>query len=224
MGFDVKTFNFIIDSGFQELWDHTPIPRYDTSSSGNPRPRRRSLDVNGALGLVLHYLNSTVVELSLQEVFGLIPSTVSRYITFSLKILLNILRRIPDSRIQWPRNQQQFQNYTNLITARHPRLHEAFATIDGLNLMVETANDMDVENATYNGWLSEHFISSVIVFAPDERTPDGFYLIADTAFPWGMASIEGRIVAPMKAGQTITGTQEQIEEKAVFDREVISYR
>jgi hypothetical protein len=57
-----------------------------------------------------------------------------------------------------------------------------------------------------------------------EHTPDGFYLIADTAFPRGTASIEGRIVAPMKTGQTFTGTQEQIEEKALFDHEVISYR
>jgi hypothetical protein len=56
-----------------------------------------------------------------------------------------------------------------------------------------------------------------------EHTLDGFYLIADTGFPWGTASIEGWIVAPMKAGQTITGTQEEIEEKAVFDCEVISY-
>ena len=48
--------------------------------------------------------------------------------------------------------------------------------------------------------------------------------MADTAFPRGTVSIEGRIAAPIKAGQTITGTQEQIEEKVLFDREVISYR
>ncbi|KAF8234626.1 hypothetical protein L208DRAFT_1393821, partial [Tricholoma matsutake] len=80
MGFDVETFNFMINSGFRELWDLTPIPRDDTSSSGNPWPGGRSLNVNGALGLVLHYLNLTATELSLQEIFGLIPSTVSWYI------------------------------------------------------------------------------------------------------------------------------------------------
>jgi hypothetical protein len=152
--------------GSVALWNLAPFPRDDTSSSGNAhaRPGRRSLNVNGALGLVLHYLNSTILELNLQE----IPPTVSRYIAFGLEILLNILRRIPDSRIQWPRTQQQFENYTNLIMARHPWLHGAFGIIDGLNLMVETADDIDVENATYNGWLFEHFISSVLVFAPDE--------------------------------------------------------
>ena len=31
----------------------------------------------------------------------------------------------------------------------------------------KAANNIDTENATYNGWLSEHFVSSVIIFAPD---------------------------------------------------------
>jgi hypothetical protein len=39
MGFDVETFNFILDSGFGELWNLMPIPRDDTNSSGNSQPR-----------------------------------------------------------------------------------------------------------------------------------------------------------------------------------------
>jgi hypothetical protein len=52
-------------------------------------------------------------------------------------------------------------------------------------------------------------------------TPDGFYLISDTAFPHGAADIDGRIVAPMKSGQKFKGTQAEIEEKYMFDREVV---
>ena len=52
MGFDVETFNFMINSGFREMWDLKPIPCDDTSSSGNPQPGGRSLAVNGALGFV----------------------------------------------------------------------------------------------------------------------------------------------------------------------------
>jgi hypothetical protein len=196
---------------------------------------------------------------------------VSRYITFGLNILLETLRQMPPAAIRWPRNLEEFQNYTNLIAARHQRLHGAFASIDGLNLMTKTSDDVDVENATYNGWLSAHFISSVIVFAPDgmmfgyqwysnvhcltdfigtiisvnfnapgswhdarvaypiyqqllDNTPDGFYLISDTAFPHGTADIDGRIVTPMKSGQVFTGTEAEIEEKDLFDHEVVSYR
>lgn len=144
----------------------TPITRAD-AGAGDPRPGGRSLDVHGALGLVLHYLNSTMLETSLQQLFGLIPATVSRYIIFGLDILLETLRQMPGAKIRWPETPQEFQAYNDVIVARHPRLHSAFATIDGLNLMTEASDDIDIENATYNAWLSAHFISSVLVFAPD---------------------------------------------------------
>ena len=131
-----------------------------------PHPGGRSLDSDGALGFVLHYLNSTMLESTLQQVFGLIPATVSCYVTFGLDILLEMLRQMHDAAIQWPQTLQEFQAYNELITAHHPWLHGAFASIDGLNLVTETSDDVDIENTTFNGWLSAHFISSVIVFAP----------------------------------------------------------
>ncbi|CAA7259158.1 unnamed protein product [Cyclocybe aegerita] len=250
MGFDVATFDFILKSGFVQTWLSTPIPRTDTSRSGDPRPGGRSLDPPGALGLVLHYLSSTMLDVSLQQIFALIPATVVRYLDFSLDILLEVLRRMPDARIKWPKGGPgggQFQEYNDLIIVRHPRLIGAFAAIDGLNLPVQTSEDEDIENATYNGWLSEHFVSSVLVFSPKgkninaivtsftdnilgeiidavvnapgswhdanvarpiferlrTRTPPGYYLIADTAFPCGTQSIAGRIRAPLKAGQAV---------------------
>ncbi|KAJ3731615.1 hypothetical protein DFJ43DRAFT_985514, partial [Lentinula guzmanii] len=45
MGFDVKTFRFILEGPghFAELWDNTPIPRDDVSSRGAPHIGGRSL-------------------------------------------------------------------------------------------------------------------------------------------------------------------------------------
>ena len=60
--FNVETFELIVQSGFAEHWYTRPIPRTDSSSHGEPRPGARSLDAWGALGLVLHYLNSTMLE------------------------------------------------------------------------------------------------------------------------------------------------------------------
>jgi hypothetical protein len=120
MGFDVDTLEYLIVSGFGRRWLAGSIPRADVDTSGNSRPGRRSLDAWGALGLVLHHLNSTMTEISLQQIFGLIPSTVSRYIRFSLKILLETLREIPEGKIKWPRTDRDFQEYNNLIIARHP--------------------------------------------------------------------------------------------------------
>ena len=166
MGFDVATFHAILNAGFDAAWIMTPIPRADNRGTGNTRPGARSLDAAGALGLLLHYLNSTMREISLQQIFALIPTTVSRYITFGLKIILDILRRMPDAAIQWPEHHDDFSAYNGMIVARHPRLTGAFGSVDGLNLACQTADDEEIENATYNGWLCEHFVSSVLVFSP----------------------------------------------------------
>jgi hypothetical protein len=48
---------------------------------------------------------------------------------------------------------------------QHPHLAGAFGTMDGLSLPVQTSQDQEIENATYNGWLSEHFVSCVLVYS-----------------------------------------------------------
>jgi hypothetical protein len=172
MGFDVSTFQSLLDAGFGRLWYATPLPRSDVSTDTFTRPTRRSLDAEGALGLVLHYLSSTMREISLQEIFALIPSTTSRYLNLGLQILRDVLRSMPDAQIRWPKHhedpeQSEFVKFNNLIRNRHPLLTGAFASIDGLNLPVQTSGDEEIENATYNGWKSSHFVSSVLVYAPD---------------------------------------------------------
>ncbi|KAF8214811.1 hypothetical protein K438DRAFT_1562472, partial [Mycena galopus ATCC 62051] len=180
MGFDVQSFDDILEAGFEGTWYATPIPRADTATTGNPDngldnlilfhgnpwPGARSLDAAGALGLALHWVNSTMREISLQQIFTLVPTTVSRYIQFSLDILLAVLRQIPDAHIQWPSGIDQFQEYNDLIIQHHPLLEGAFASIDGLNVPVQTADDPEIETSTYNGWLCERFVSCVLAFSP----------------------------------------------------------
>jgi hypothetical protein len=270
MGFDIATFDLIIRSGFGARWYEEPLPRPDAPGSAAPRPSHQSLDAAGALGLTLHYLNSTMREISLQEIFALIPSTVSRYITHSLDILLKVLQQMPDAKIIWPSLDEKFNHYNSLITQRHPRLLGAFASIDGLSLLVQESQDQDIENATYNGWTSTHNINSVLVYSPEGRpspttvlcnfflfvpvgdiiachlncpgswhdarvalpiyaklrdnTPDGYYLVSDTAFPKGTQDINGHIISPLKSRNWITGTESEIEEALAYNCELLSYR
>ena len=166
MGFDVATFRKILCDGFETLWNQTPIPRRDVVSLSVPRVNRRSLDACGALGLILHYLNSTMLEVSLAQVFALVPSTVSRYLSFTLRILLITLRRMKEAQIRWPAD-DEFDQYNVLVLARHPLLVGAFGSMDGLNLPVQTSEDQEIENSTFNGWLQEHFVSSVFAFGAE---------------------------------------------------------
>ena len=62
MAFDVETFKLILSAGFTQKFYKTPIPRDDVNTMGASRPRQCSLDVAGILGLVLHYLNSTMCK------------------------------------------------------------------------------------------------------------------------------------------------------------------
>jgi hypothetical protein len=50
MGVDCAVFKFILESGFEELWNTTCITRGDVSSS-SVKPWKRSLDAAGGLGI-----------------------------------------------------------------------------------------------------------------------------------------------------------------------------
>ncbi|KAF5371930.1 hypothetical protein D9757_011485 [Collybiopsis confluens] len=254
MGFDVATFRFILEgrNRFADIWDNTPIPREDVSSASAPRPHTRSLDAAGALGLVLHYLGSAIHEVQLQQIFAVVPSVLTRYLKFSLHILLTTLRRMNEARIKIPSNAAEYEELSALITARHPLLEGAFGSIDGLSLAVQVSEDPELENATYNGWKTDHRITNVLMFSPkgtiidcvlnapgswhDAHTakpiferlrsdvPSGFYVVSDTAFPRGPAAIQGKIQAPMKGGERIPADPVQQEQAMARNRQLLSYR
>jgi hypothetical protein len=243
-------------------------PRGQTSL---PRLDRRSLDAEGGLGLVLHYMSSTMREKALQEIFAIVPSSASRYINFALQILDHTLVRIPEARIIWPIEVEEYQSLADMIKAKYPLLRRGFGFIDGLKIPIGVSSDPDWENATYNGWLHDHFISCVFVFSPRgmhvlifdrvhgimvryftgaiiacvlnapgswhdsdvaqaiyeklrERTPNGFYLIADTAFPRNDEQVNGKIRAAPKAGDRYQGTPARIQAFQDFTVELTSSR
>jgi hypothetical protein len=185
MGFDVVSFHNILNHRFEHLWNETPILRHDVATSAAPRAFRHSLDACGTLGLVLHYLNSTMLEVSLSQIFTLVPTTVSWYIMFALGILLFTLRHMKDAQIQWPVG-EEFQKQNDLILARHPLLIGAFGIMDGLNLLVQTSHDDELESATFNGWLHEHFVSSVFAFGADGKHPQTSHCLEMTFSPLGV--------------------------------------
>lgn len=55
-------------------------------------------------------------------------------------------------------------------------------------------------------------------------TPDGYYLVTDTAFPRGSSQIEGRIRAPMKSGERLPNNSEARKRIEKFDRQLLSFR
>lgn len=56
------------------------------------------------------------------------------------------------------------------------------------------------------------------------NTPEGFYIIADTAFPRGAIGSASKIRAPMKMGQRLPADRQRQEEVLAFDRQLVSFR
>jgi len=166
MGFDVNTFELILNSGFRDFWSTTTIQCTVVDVDGHPWLGCHSLDATGALGLVLHYLNSCMTQTSLQQIFGLVPTTVNPYILLSLQILDMTLLGMPDACIVWP-NATQISQYSAMIVERHGLLQGAFGSIDGLKLPVEVPEDPMMENASFNSWTHGHYSNQILVFAPD---------------------------------------------------------
>ncbi len=167
MGFDVKTFNYILNQRHSLKWNSIVIPQNDTNLAGAAWPSCCSLNVAGALGLILHYLNLTMHKISLQQIFALVPACISRYVAFALKILAELLQSIHEAHIRWPSDLPTICWFNNLITTQHPLLVGTFGSVDGLNLLVQESMDVEIENATYNGWMATHNISSILVFLPE---------------------------------------------------------
>ena len=123
------------------------------------------MDAAGALGLVLHYLNSAIHKVQLQEIFAIVPSVLTQYLHFSLNILLATLHKMKEARIALPKIQTEFEELSPLISTCHPLLEGAFGSIDSLTLPAQVSDDSEIENATYNGWKADHTITNVLMFS-----------------------------------------------------------
>jgi hypothetical protein len=56
------------------------------------------------------------------------------------------------------------------------------------------------------------------------KVPNGYFLVADTGFPCGTASIAGKIQAPVKEGEYIPEDPYEQEEFLWWNRQLLSYR
>ncbi|KAJ3015524.1 hypothetical protein NUW54_g1019 [Trametes sanguinea] len=191
-------------------------------------------------------------DTALQQTFALVPATVTRYHAFALRILKETLQRLPEASIHWWRSEEECRQDMELIIVRHPLLCGAMGSIDGMNVLVAESDDPEIENATFNGWLHGHYTSLVLVFSPRgllkacvfnapgswhdakvarpiyqklrTKTPAGYYLVADTAFPRGTESIAGRIQAPLKANDALPIDPIEREDLLNQNRQLVSFR
>lgn len=116
MGLNVEAFELILLGGFSDGWDSLHIPCNETPQNSMPCPHHRSLNAAGALGLALHHLYSTMQGFNLQQIFAIIPATCSRYLRFSLHLLLATLQSLDTAKITWS-SPDMFSELSELVQA-----------------------------------------------------------------------------------------------------------
>ncbi|ETV69905.1 hypothetical protein H257_14504 [Aphanomyces astaci] len=105
---------------------------------------------HAVLAMVLHYYTAAVEHKTLQELFGVPPSTFARVLAKAEEALERSLSRIPQASVQWPSIPVQ-QEWSRLTNEREPLVEGVFAFVDGKNYRVQAPSSADLQNAHYNG-------------------------------------------------------------------------
>eukprot|EP00956_Cyclotella_meneghiniana_P016899 scaffold27151_cov58-Cyclotella_meneghiniana.AAC.7 len=105
--------------------------------------------------------------MALKLIFGMTMMPVGKYIQFARRILVRVLTSNDTAKISMPSN-EKLEQYRSMIAARHPALHNVWGAMDGLKVTIEqAAGDFITQSRFYDGWKCDHFVTSVLWFAPD---------------------------------------------------------
>ncbi|KAG9400745.1 hypothetical protein AC1031_010184 [Aphanomyces cochlioides] len=135
---------------FDELlvyFDEEYIVKSRYGYSGHP-PRIRFK--HAVLAMVLHFYTAAVEHKTLQELFGIAPSTFCRVLKNAEAALHRALAKLRDADVRWPSKATQ-RLWASRTNATEPLVEGVFAFVDGKNFRVQTPSKNDLQNAQYNG-------------------------------------------------------------------------
>jgi len=113
--------------------------------------RPPSLDNHGQLGLFLFYLGSKMGVKHLCMIFGITPSSCSRFINKMLKLTAKRLKKNIHAEVRFP-SEEKMDHYAALLTAREPLAQDVIGFMDGLSLHSECNPEEVIQNAFYNAF------------------------------------------------------------------------
>ena len=126
------------------------------------------MDATQCLALCLAWTRSQETLSWLTMIFGVTASVGSLFIRFGRRILVRVLRSSSVSAVTMP-SVADINRFKDAFRARHPLLRNAFCVADGLILRLEQSGDAMLQNAFYNGWTHDHYVSNIFLFAPNGR-------------------------------------------------------
>ncbi len=67
------------------------------------------------------------------------------------------------------------ESFKEAFSARRPLLTDSWATMDGLKLFLQQSGNAIIQEHYYNGWMHNHYVTSVFCFFPDGTIPIAFF-------------------------------------------------
>jgi hypothetical protein len=120
------------------------------------------------LGLVcLAWTRTMGSNMVLQIIFGMTATSVSLYLWFGRRILIEALKR---AAIMVP-SVESICTYQATIREKHPALDSVLCCMDKLKLYLQQAGDATTQSNYFNSWTRYHYVTSVFVFCPDGTIP-----------------------------------------------------
>ena len=181
-GFDHASFAHLEDRFTWFFNNYSPwlqhgvrgIRKLEHDRSVDPHGRPRMLDARMNLGLVLFWTRSRGANRTMELIFGLTGTPCYKWLYFGRRILIKVLIEERQAQIILP-HEQDIEVYKAAIVGRHPHLRDVAFTADGVKLSLECAGDDPTENQFYNGWTHDHYVSAILLFAPDGTIPAAVY-------------------------------------------------
>jgi hypothetical protein len=126
------------------------------------------------LGLVLVWTWTRGALNVLQLVFGLTYSNLSIYLRFGIRLIIETFRNDPLARVAIP-SREKIETYKVAYSKRHPLLKDCWATMDGLKLCLQASRNLEIQERFYNGWMHDHYVTSVFFFCPGGMIPIAYF-------------------------------------------------
>ncbi|OAV94926.1 hypothetical protein PTTG_04664 [Puccinia triticina 1-1 BBBD Race 1] len=177
-------------------------------------------DPAASLGLVLHWLSSTMDEVELQDIFAISRRAYAQPWTRGRKALSAVLKQLPSAKMYWPTGEESSRGYI---------LHVDRAEISTPQERVWLFGQDDIETSFCHQPADKYYYRNILTFAPDGtifggysmlpgdwddgigsitvdyfyrnllgRTPAGYRLISDVGLPNTSKELRNRILAPIQ--------------------------
>jgi hypothetical protein len=141
----------------------------------------------------------------LQLVFGLTYTNLPMYLRFDVRLFVKTFRDDPLARVSIP-SAEEIESFKEAFAAQHPLLTDCWVIMDGLKFFLQQSGNAIIQERYYNGWMHNHYVTSVFSFCPDGTIPIAFFIIRGSVHDSQVAEC-GNIYGKLEAVFHSTGAK-----------------